>query len=82
MTIDPRVGFWLSIALSAMAFVAGAGATLTDLFGPNSTKIILGICTLILGIGNAINAVLHAIPSQSGPSAAKDFYLGPKPPQT
>lgn len=76
MTIDPRIGLYLSVLMAMLAFIVGAGATLTDLFGPETTKIVLAISTLVLGVGNAVNAVLHAIPSK--PGAASEFPLGPK----
>ena len=82
MTIDPRISVILSITLAVMAFIAGAGATLTTLFGAHDTAIILALVTLLLGIGNAVNAVLGAIPS--APGAHNQFWLGPKdvPPAT
>jgi uncharacterized membrane protein YGL010W len=78
MTIDPRVGFYLSIGLAIIGVLAISGTTLTDIFGTHTTKIILSSSTLLLAIGNAINAVLHAIPSKSTPAALDEFYLGPK----
>ena len=76
MTIDPRVGLYLSIALAALGFLAGAGTQFTTLFGEHTANVILSIIVLVLGIGNAVNAVLHAIPSK--PGAANEFPLGPK----
>ncbi|MDE2101785.1 MAG: hypothetical protein KGL39_31350 [Patescibacteria group bacterium] len=78
MTINPKVGMWLSIVLSAIAFLATAGTELTTIFGPATASAILAACALLMGIGNAINAVLHAIPSISGPVGAAQFPLGPK----
>lgn len=76
MTIDPRVGFYLSISLAVIGFLAGAGTQFTTLFGDHTANIILAICVLVLGCGNAVNAVLHAIPSK--PGALNEFPLGPK----
>lgn len=73
MEIDPKVGMWLSIALAGIAFLTGAGTQLTTLFGETTANHILAIMTLLLGVGNAANAVLHAIPSK--PNAT--FPLGP-----
>jgi hypothetical protein len=78
MTIDPRVGFYLSVVLAVIGVLAISGTTLTDMFGPHVTKIILSSSTLLLAIGNAVNAVLHAIPSKTTPAALEEFYLGPK----
>jgi hypothetical protein len=78
MTLDPRIGMWLSIGGAILSFVVGAGATFTDLFGPETTKIIIGIAVLINGVINSINAVLHAIPSK--PGSANEFPLGPAKP--
>lgn len=79
MTLDPRIGFWFSIAMAVLALLAGSGAQLTDLgMSAGAEKAVLAVITLLLGVGNAINAVLHAIPSASTPAAQKDFYLGPK----
>ena len=80
MTIDPRWSFFLSLGLAILGFLAGASAQFTDLgLAPSTAKAILATITLLLGVGNAINAVLAAIPSRPGPEAAKNFYLGPKP---
>jgi len=79
MTIDPRVGLYLSIVLAVIGFLAGAGTQFTTLFGEHTANIILSVCVLLLGIGNAVNAVLHAIPSK--PGAANEFPLGPAAPK-
>lgn len=79
MTVDPRWSFYLSLILAILGFLGGAGSQFTDLgLGPNVVKAILALIALILGIGNAINAVLAAIPS--APGQTKGFYLGPKEP--
>lgn len=78
MTIDPRIGMWLSIALATIAFLTTAGAELTTIFGQAAANDILAGCGLLMGLGNALNAVLHAIPSQSGAAGAAEFPLGPK----
>lgn len=77
MTIDPRIGMWLSIALAVIGFLSGAGTQLTAIFGPQATNIILAVAVLLMGLGNAVNAVLHMIPSK--PGATNEFPLGPKP---
>lgn len=79
MTIDPRIGFYLSIVLAVISFLAGAGTQFTTLFGEHTANIILSVCVLLLGVGNAVNAVLHAIPSK--PGAANEFPLGPAAPK-
>lgn len=78
MTINPKYGIVLSLVLAILAFLGTAQDTLTVLVGADHTKMVLALITLILGIGNAVNAVLHAIPSQSGPAGAAQFPLGPK----
>jgi hypothetical protein len=76
MTVDPRFGFWLSIALAVVGALAGASTQLTTIFGPHTAEVILALSVLLLTAGNAVNAVLHAIPSQSTQAAMKTFYLG------
>lgn len=76
MTIDPRVGFYLSIALAVIGVIANASAQLTTLFGEHTTALIIATNSLLLTIGSAVNALLHAIPSK--PGAANEFPLGPK----
>lgn len=79
MTIDPRWSIFLSLSLAVLAFLAGAGSQFTDLgFDPRMVKAVLAGITILLGIGNSINAVLGAIPSKTGSSAG--FYLGPSKP--
>jgi hypothetical protein len=81
MQIDPRYSVFLSLGLAILAFLAGAGSQFTDLgLEPATVKKILALVTLSIGVGNAVNAVLGAIPSKPGPEAAKSFYLGPKTP--
>lgn len=75
MTIDPRVGFWLSIALAIIGVVAAGSTQLTTIFGEHTANIVLAITMLVLGAGNAVNAILHAIPS--GPNKENEFPLGP-----
>jgi hypothetical protein len=78
MTIDPRWSIFLSLSLATLAFLAGAGSQFTDLgLDPTIVKAVLAFITILLGIGNAVNAVLGAIPSKTG--SAVGFYLGPKP---
>jgi hypothetical protein len=78
MTIDPRVGMWLSIVLTTIAVLTTAGTQLTTLFGQSAATLILAACVILMGIGNAVNAVLHAIPSVSGPQAAAQFSSRPQ----
>ena len=79
MTLDPRWSIFLSLGLAILAFLAGSSAAFSDLgLTPLQVKHILAGFTLLLGIGNAINAVLGAIPSATGQS--KGFFLGPKEP--
>lgn len=81
MTIDPRWSFWLSMALAVLGFLAGAGGSYADLgLSEHAVKGVLGLTTLCLGIGNAVNAVLAAIPSKSDTATLNKFYLGPKAP--
>lgn len=76
MTVDPRWSFYLSLSLAVLAFLSGAGSQFTDLgLAPTAVKAILAGIALVLGVGNAINAVLAAIPSKD---AKTGFYLGPK----
>lgn len=75
MTIDPRWGFWLSICAAVLSALVGAGATFTDIFGADNTKVILGVVTLLNTIVSAANAVLHAIPS--APNKFYEFPLAP-----
>lgn len=76
MTIDPRVGFYLSIALAIIGVGAASSTQLTTIFGEHTANIVLAVNIMILAAGNAVNAILHAIPSK--PGAANEFPLGPK----
>ena len=78
MTIDPRWSIFLSLGLAILAFLASSSAAFSDLgLSAREVKGIAAVITLLLGVGNSVNAVLGAIPSKSGTSAG--FYLGPKP---
>ncbi len=78
MTLDPRVGFWFSVVAALVSGLLLAGAEFTTLFGQASTDRILAGLGIINVVINSLNAVLHAIPSQSTAQAMKTFYLGPK----
>lgn len=78
MTVDPRYSFYLSLLLAIGGFLGGAGSQFADLgLDVHTVKAILAVIALVLGVGNALNAVLAAIPSAAGQT--KGFYLGPKP---
>ncbi len=65
MTLDPRWSIFLSLSLAILAFLSGAGASLTDLgLQPQEVKGVLALITLLLGVGNAVLAVLTGIPSK------------------
>lgn len=80
MTIDPRIGMWLSVITAVLMFLAGASTSLTDLFDPAIAKKIVAAGTFFGGLISSVNAVLHAIPSK--PGALNEFPLGPKSPTT
>lgn len=77
MTINPKVGMYFSIFLAVIGALAGAGTEFTQIFGEHVANQILAADALLLSAGTAVNAVLHMIPSQSGPAAAAQFPLGP-----
>jgi hypothetical protein len=78
MTVDPRWSFWLSITLAVGGFLGGAGSQFTDLgLSQPQVKAVLALIAILLGVGNALNAVLAAIPSKDKTTG---FYLGPKQP--
>ena len=79
MTLDPRWSVFLSLGLAILAVLAGSSAQFTDLgLDPKVVKGILAMITILVGIGNAVNAVLGMIPS--APGQTKGFYLGPSAP--
>jgi len=79
MTIDPRVGMWISIIAALLSFAAGAGAEFTTMFDAHTANLIIAWATFLGGTISAVNAVLHAIPAQALPDAAtaNKFALGP-----
>jgi len=79
VTLDPRWSIYLSLILAVLGFLGGAGVQFTDLgLSPATVKALLAGDVLLLGVGNAVNAVLAMAPSKSGQTAG--FYLGPKDP--
>jgi hypothetical protein len=79
MTIDPRYSIFLSLGLAILGFIAGAGAQFADLgMQPQTVKAILAFTTLLLGVGNAVNAVLAGIPA---PNSTTGFIVGPPAPK-
>ena len=77
MTLNPRVGMWISIVAALLMFTAGAGAELTTIFSTAVANEIVAICVFFGGAISAANAVLHMIPSGSSPQALAQFPLGP-----
>jgi hypothetical protein len=78
MTLDPRISMWISIVAAVLAFTGASTAELTTFLSPHAANLVVGACAFFGGLINAINAVLHMIPSQSGPVGAAQFPLGPK----
>lgn len=65
--MNSKTGLYMSIGLASIGAVAGASTQLTTLFGEHSANMILAGAVLLLTVGNAVNAVIHA--GESGPSA-------------
>ena len=76
MTIDPRIGFWFSVAVAIFTTLAALGTQFTTLFGADETEKILAVLAIVNAVAAAVSAVLHAIPSP--PGDAHKFLLGPK----
>jgi len=78
MTLNPLWGAAFSICMLIVSTLGAAGAYFTTLFGETSSvKILAGLAILNI-VNNAINTVLHMIPSK--PGAANEFPLGPSAP--
>ncbi len=73
MTLDPRISVYLNLATVVLTALLGYTSTFTDLFGQHASGLIMGAFLISLGI---VNAVLHSIPSEDGPAAKKQFFLG------
>lgn len=65
MTIDPRWSISLAIFLAILAFLSGAGGLLTDAgWDPTLVKHFIAYSSIVLGVGNCVNAVLTGIPAK------------------
>src|SRR5262249_6616584 len=78
MTIDPRWGMWISIIAAILSFLVGAGATFTDLFGPEASKTIVGVAVLLNGVTQSTPyytlcqaSPVHSTSSRSHPPISK-----------
>jgi hypothetical protein len=78
MTINPKWGMWISIVAAIVSGLLLCGAEFTTIFGADNTGKILAALGILNTIINGANAVLHMIPSQTGPAGAAQFPLGPK----
>ena len=78
MTINPKWGMWMSLAAAIVSVLLLCGTELTTLFGEGMTNMILAALGIANAIVNAVNGVLHMIPSVTGPAGAAQFPLGPK----
>ena len=75
MTLDPRVSLYLNLAVISFGGIATYLMSNSDfVHSPAGFYTLLGLG----GVIAAMNAILHAIPSQNTPEASKQFYLGPK----
>lgn len=77
MTLNPKVGMWVSFGAFAVSALLLCGAEFTTLFGTDNTNKILAALGILNALVNGANGVLHMIPSQSGPAGAAQFPLGP-----
>ena len=80
MIISPKVGFWLSVILCIGGAFVGLGTQFAALgLSPAEVTAIQATDTIILTVGNALNAALHLIPASvpTTPAAAAQFALGP-----
>jgi len=80
MIIDPRYGFYLSIALAILGVISTSTTQLSTILGQHTSDVITALSLITLTAGNAVNAILHAIPASTPTTtaAAKEFPLGPK----
>lgn len=78
MTLDPRIGVYVSIVAAIISTLVLCGAEFTTIFGSADTAKILAVLGILNAVINGVNAVLHMIPSKNTPDAAKEFALGPK----
>lgn len=79
MTINPKWGMWISLIAFVISALLLCGTEFTTLFGAAAELKILAALGIANAVINGLNGVLHMIPSQSGPAAAAEFPLGPKP---
>lgn len=74
MTVDPKYGAYLSIIAAIVSVLVLCGAEFTTLFGDIATAKILAALGIANAVINAVNGVLHMIPSKLD----AQFLLGPK----
>lgn len=81
MTINPKIGMWLSILAALGTVLVLCGTEFTTLFGAIATAKILAALGIFNVAANAVNGVLHMMPASAAiqPSVAAQFPLGPKP---
>ena len=79
MTLDPRVGVWMSIIAAIGSVLILCGTEFTTLFGSTGSGKILAALGIVNACINGVNGVLHMIPSSNKPDDARLFALGPKP---
>ena len=66
MTLDPRWSICLSLVLAVLAYLAGIGPLLTDLgLSAVQVKVAMALISIMVGLGNTVNAVLAGIPSKN-----------------
>lgn len=75
MTLNPMVSIYVNIIFVILTALTGCAAQFTTLLGSTGELIAMAVIAILLAI---VNGILHAIPSQSGPTGAAQFPLGPK----
>ena len=78
MTINPKWGMWVSIVAAIISALMLCAVQFTTLFGAHASDMIMAALIIFNACINGVNAVLHMIPSVSGPAGAAQFPLGPK----
>ncbi|HEY6258030.1 MAG TPA: hypothetical protein VIY51_19780, partial [Xanthobacteraceae bacterium] len=68
MQIDPKVSFWLGVAVTALIGVGGGTVSLTDAIPPDWIPAVVAWCNILSFFGSGVLTALHGFSSgNSGP---------------
>src|SRR5215469_10149831 len=80
MQIDPKISFWLGVAVTALIGIGGGTVSLTNAIPPDWIPTVVAWCNILSFLGSAVLTALHGFASgNSGPLVGAAGASQPSP---